>query len=157
MIGKLDPTQIEEFLASQMLGRIGCHYNDLTYVVPISYTYSGKYVYAISFEGMKIDMMRKNPKVCFQVDVLSDMLNWKCVIAWGVFEELLEESDRKEGLSILTNRSLPLISSVVSHHQPTWPFIEKDPEKIAGVVFRIHLTEKTGRYETNSAPIMFTV
>jgi len=157
MLGELSNGQIEGILSEQIIGRIGCHNSDRTYIVPISYAYDGTHLYALSFEGMKLDIMRKNPKVCFQVDTMKDMANWQSVIAWGNFEELKDKEEREKGLQILINRSLPLISSVTTHLSPMWPFVNGDLNSIKGVVFRIFLEEKTGRFENNqSAPIFVT-
>jgi hypothetical protein len=41
MIGELQPQQIEEVLNSQVVGRIGCHAEEETNIVPISYAYDG--------------------------------------------------------------------------------------------------------------------
>jgi nitroimidazol reductase NimA-like FMN-containing flavoprotein (pyridoxamine 5'-phosphate oxidase superfamily) len=92
-------------------------------------------------------MMRKNPNVCFQVDSFEDMADWKSVIVWGVFEELINDEERNKGLKILINRILPGISSETMKLSPTWPFPAKDYNKIEGIIFRIRLTEKTGRCE----------
>ena len=148
MVGKLNNRQIEVIISEQMIGRLGCHYNDLTYVVPISYTYNGGCIYCITYEGMKLDIMRKNPKVCLEIDELIDMANWKSVICWGEFEELTKVEERKEALILMKNRLLPFISSFVTHLSPTWPFIDKNVDKFKGIVFRVRLKEKTGRFES---------
>ena len=148
MVGKLNNRQIEVIISEQMIGRLGCHNNDLTYVVPISYTYNGGCIYCITYEGMKLDIMRKNPKVCLEIDELIDMANWKSVICWGEFEELTKVEERKEALILMKNRLLPFISSFVTHLSPTWPFIDKNVDKFKGIVFRVRLKEKTGRFES---------
>jgi hypothetical protein len=99
---------------------------------------------------MKINMMRKNPRVCFEVDEMKDMANWKSVITWGTFEELNEKTDRNKALVNLINRVLPLVSSETVHLSAHWPFIEDDVSTIKGIVFRIRLEQKTGRFEHNS-------
>ena len=91
-----DSIEIEEVLTQQIIGRIACHANDMSYIVPISYVYDGECVYARTFEGLKINLMRKNPNVCFQTDVMENMANWKSVIAWGEFKEHTEDTERKE-------------------------------------------------------------
>lgn len=111
MFGKLNIQEIEELIKQQFIGRIGCHADDLTYVVPISYAYDGTYIYGHTVEGMKIDMMRKNPKVCFEIDNTKDLANWQSVICWGQFEELKTEEERKVGLQTLNARALPVITS----------------------------------------------
>ncbi len=147
MIGKLENEEIEQLLTHQLVGRIGCHANDITYVVPVSYAYDGKYIYVHTLKGMKIDIMKKNPKVCFQIDDTKNLTNWKCVICWGEFEELVTEEQRKLALQILSDRVLPILSSETMHITPEWPFSSENNEMIEGFFFRIRLTEKTGRFE----------
>lgn len=147
MLGKLNSDQIEEVLKHELLGRIGCHADGITYIVPISYAYDGKFVYARSKDGMKIDIMRKNPKVCFEVEAFQNMGNWKTVIIWGEFREINAVEERKHALQMLQNRHLPLISSETTHISTEWPFQPADINTIEGVVFSISVNEKTGRFE----------
>lgn len=153
MITAMDDRQIEIMLFKQIVGRIACHTPNFIYLVPISYAYDGKYVYAHSLEGTKLNIMRQNPTVCFEVDDVSDMANWQSVVAWGTFEELTTKEDRTKGLQILLNRKLPLSSSVTTHLGRTWPFSEDELDDITGVIYRIALTKKTGRQEYTSTTI----
>src|ERR1700738_1679858 len=107
MLGQLNISELEKLLSSQVVGRIGCHYKGVTYIVPISYAYDGEYVYCHTHEGMKVDIMRKNPKVCFEVDHMPDMANWQSVISWGEFEELTDVEQRNKALEKLGERILP--------------------------------------------------
>ena len=95
MFGKLNSEEIDQLLNNQLVGRIGCHSDGVTYVVPISYAFDGNNIYAHSFKGLKLTIMRKNPKVCFEVDDTQDLANWKSVICWGEFEELTDEVQKK--------------------------------------------------------------
>lgn len=147
MFGKLTPNEIEELLVSNILGRIGCHADNITYIVPISYAYKNKTVYCHSREGTKIEMMRKNPEVCFEVDKLTDMANWKSIIAWGKFEELTDINERSEALEYLVHRVLPIISSETTHLSSSWPFPPENLNEIKGIVFKINISKMTGRYE----------
>jgi nitroimidazol reductase NimA-like FMN-containing flavoprotein (pyridoxamine 5'-phosphate oxidase superfamily) len=151
MIGKLDNTAIEDVLHKQVLGRVACHANNMTYIVPISYAYDGTYVYGHTYEGMKIKMMRENPKVCFEVETMENMANWKSVIAWGEFEELTDPEERKKGIKELLDRTLPLITSSTVEITPQWPFSPSDLNKVDGIVYRIKLDQKTGRFEKNGS------
>lgn len=91
MIGKLTNEQIEEVLKENVLGRIGCNDGEKNYVVPVGYAYDGKFIIAHSIMGMKIEIMRKNPKVCFEVDEMKSFVWWKSVIVWGEYQELTDE------------------------------------------------------------------
>jgi uncharacterized protein len=152
MFGKLSAEEIETLLHHQVVGRLGCHADGFTYVVPISYGYDGKFIYGHTVEGMKINLMRKNPNICFEVDTLENMANWKSVIAWGEFEELNEEPGRREAIQKLHERVLPMIASATTKLSGDWPFTPKNTRTISGIVFRIKLTEKTGRFENNASP-----
>lgn len=156
MLGKLNTTDIEAVLNEQCIGRIGCHADGTTYIVPISYAYDGEYIYAHTREGLKMTLMRKNPSVCFEVDVMHDMANWKTVIAWGMFEELNDPTERRKALQLLVDRILPLVSSETTHLFPSWPFADNNLEAIKGIVFRIRLEKKSGRFETNNTTACIT-
>lgn len=118
----LDVPQIENLISDNIVGRLGCHADGETYVVPVSYAYHGGYIYIRSFEGLKISMMRKNPEVCFQIDKIKDMADWKSVILWGTYEELTKEEDRNMGLKILMDRILPDVSSEMVKSVLNGPF-----------------------------------
>lgn len=147
MFEKLNKEQIKKVISENIVGRLGCHADGKTYVVPVSYAYDGDYIYARTFAGMKISMMRKNPNVCFQVDQMENMANWQSAIVWGTYEELTDEKERNKGLKILLSRILPKISSETVRLSPEWPFPTDDYTRIDGIVFRIRITEKTGRCE----------
>ena len=161
MLGELAQSQIEDLLRSEVIGRIGCH-ADRTYVVPVTYAYDNGWIYAHSAEGLKLRMMRRNPKVCFQVDRVQDLGNWQSVVAWGTFEELVGE-EAVAGLQILLQRLQPLATGETSTLstpaqgvqggvQPHWaPSPTGDHRAFTGrrpaVLYRIRLEEKTGRFE----------
>lgn len=148
MLGILTDKQIDHVLISQTVGRIGCYSDDKIYIVPVSYVYHENYIYARSQEGLKIQKMRKNPAICFQVDSVENMANWRSVIVWGRFEELKNEQERKEGASILANQFTPLLTSESVRHSPLPPHNSLVIEKgLKAVIYRIKVTEKTGRYE----------
>lgn len=148
MLGTLSKTQIDHVLDSQVIGRIGCYADGKVLVVPVTYAYDGECIYAHSKEGMKIKMMRKNPKVCFEVDVMDNMANWRSVILWGEYEEMKGKVLQGNGMKIITERLMPLIASETlrsdEHHSMRPQMVEKEQKAI---VYRIKITESTGRYE----------
>lgn len=160
MTGQLTSNEIEHVLHSQIIGRIGCHDNDRVYVVPLSYAYDGKYIYCHSYEGRKLQIMRRHPDVCFQVDEMKDMGNWKSVVAWGRFEELTDKKEKNQALVALLKRALPFVTSITTHLGASWPFLPEDDngyDEIPGVVFRILAEEKSGRFEkTTEVPANLT-
>ncbi len=147
MLGKLEPAQVEQVLSSGVVGRIGCQADGRVYVVPITYAYVDGAIYGHSGEGLKLQMMRKNPRVCFEVDQMDNLANWRSVIAWGRFEQL-EGAAAMDGMRRLMERFAPLMTSETS--TPTHGMREVHRADTAGhpaFVYRIVLEEKTGRFE----------
>lgn len=148
MFGTLDNHEIENVLNHQCIGRLGCSAGGRTYIVPISYAYDGIYLYFhAAHEGAKIQLMRQNPEVCFQTDTMENMASWKSVICWGTFEEVTNKDERAHALKVLLARELPVIASQTVKLTPSWPFQPEDFNDIKGIVFRVNITEKTGRFE----------
>ena len=144
MLGNLSKKQVIDLLHRQVIGRLGCHANDETYIVPINYVYRNDSIYAHSGSGKKIEMMRINPKVCLQVDEIADTFRWQSVILWGVFEELNGE-ERQQAMQAIIHRIMPLTNkpSEESSHG-----IDVDLHNNL-IVYRIRITEVTGRFESH--------
>ena len=147
MFGDLNKAQIEAVINENIIGRLACSLNDSPYVVPVSYAYDGQFLYCRSLEGLKTTIMRKNPAVCFQVDTMKEMADWKSVILRGTYEELTNEKERNAAIRKLEARSFPRISSETVKFSKEWPFTTEDYNAIEGIIFRIRINEKTGRCE----------
>ena len=147
MIGELGPRQIEQVLHEQVIGRIGCHARGHTYVVPVTYVYDGSSILSHTGEGLKVQMMRENPIVCFEVEDLRRLPSWSSVITYGRYEELqgdaaaaaLDQLIARLGATPPETRAMP--RQGIGLFAP--PSYEQRPE----VIFRIVLTAKTGRYD----------
>ena len=149
MLGELSPPEIEELLRSEITGRIGCHADGRTYVVPVTYAYDEGTIYCHSAEGLKLRMMRKNPIVCFEVDRVKDMGNWRSVIATGRFEELFGR-DALPAMDVLIKRFVAIERPDQPHPSYVFRDSEAEPARTDGreiVIFRIRLAEKSGRFE----------
>lgn len=131
----LPDDQIEELLHSAIIGRIACCAHGSTgdgrpYLVPLAYGYDGENIYAHSGPGRKLDFMRAEPRVTFEVDegVASD--SWRSVIVEATFHEIDDPDER--------------------HHALRTLYPEPDPIPDLGAmttVFKLMITAKSGRYE----------
>lgn len=146
--GSLSDEQIDQVLRSEVVGRIGCHADGKTYVVPMVYAYDGSAIYGHSNQGLKLHMLRANPAVCFEVDHVERLSNWQSVIVWGQFEELHgQDADRAE--QVLVERLKPILAGQIEQlSQPPAPAGSPTAGRFVrrAVVFRIGVTERTGRY-----------
>lgn len=106
--------ECEALLRNNYIGRIAYIASGLPYVVPMTYYYRNqekKSIILYSLEGHKINAMRKNRWVSFQVDEIESVAQWRSVLVQGEFEQL-EQIDAKEllrefsqGVKAIVNRS----------------------------------------------------
>lgn len=149
MLGALTQEEIVELLRQSSIGRIGCTDGHRPYIVPVSYVYMDGFVLCHSRDGMKVQMMRNNPSVCFEVDEIRAYDRWSSVIAWGQYEELMEDEDIAEARKLfpeelLEMKTMPATPSPETRgdriHQPETAYLPS-------VFYRIVFTEWSGRYE----------
>jgi uncharacterized protein len=134
-IRELSAEGIEALLRTAIVGRIACCGHGRTgdgrpYLVPLAFGYDGESVYAHSGPGRKLDLMRSEPRVTFEVDEAEASDRWRSVIAEGTFEEIKDQRQRDAALEVIygANRVPDLGSQTI--------------------VFRIRLTSRSGRCET---------
>ena len=134
-IRELPAKQIEALLRTAIVGRIACCGHGAAgdgrpYLVPLAYGYDGDAVYAHSGPGRKLDFMRAEPRVTFEVDQAVAPDRWRSVIAEGTFEEIDDPRQRDTALKVIYGtEGIPDLGSQT-------------------IVFRIRLTSRSGRYET---------
>lgn len=77
--------EIDQFLACARVGRLGMTLKDEPYVVPVGFGYAdGKIFFHTCSKGLKMDGVRRNPNVCFEVDeAISDGTMYKSVVLFG--------------------------------------------------------------------------
>lgn len=138
MIVELTASEIDELLRGRSIGRVGCHADGVTYVVPVIYVWDGECVYVQSIEGQKIRMMRQNPRVCFEVDEHEERDgSWRSVIMQGHYDELAGPSAQR-ALGLLVERFTRRRGD--DGEPPAPPPGGRQP-----VTFRIRPLELTGR------------
>jgi nitroimidazol reductase NimA-like FMN-containing flavoprotein (pyridoxamine 5'-phosphate oxidase superfamily) len=89
--------ETEQFLVCARVGRLGlCLEGGSPYVVPVGFAYSdGRIFFHTCNKGLKMDTLRRNANVCFEVDeALSDGSMFKSVIVFGTAEIICD----KEGM-----------------------------------------------------------
>ncbi len=150
MLGKLNDFQSRNVLVSQVIGRLACSDGTKPYIIPITYTFDGTYIYGQTNEGKKLEILRNNPNICFEVDMMTDMRNWKSVIVYGQFEELTG-IEAKKARDVLFGSIFQLMTSstVHPHEHETGEAID-DSARIKFVMYRIKVDEITGRFESQS-------
>lgn len=133
---ELTRDEIEDFLRTQRIARLGCSAGGETYVVPLIYAYEAGHVVAVTTEGRKVAMLRENPRVCVEVDEYDTdgTGSWRSVISQGTYEEL-SGADVEPALALLRER-FARSAGREAEPRPLGPGV---------VVLRIRLDELSGR------------
>lgn len=147
MIRDLNEAEINNILSSQILGRLACTDGRNPYIVPLTYMYDGEYIYGQTIKGKKLRILRKNPNVCFEVDMLTDMFNWSSVLVFGKFEELKEEAAAKAREKLFNSAFTLLTGSAVHKHEHDTVAGVNDSSRQKPVMYRIKIKKITGRTE----------
>lgn len=148
MLGELSISEIEAILINNVVGRLGMQTDGRVYIVPVTYVYEHGTVYGHTTEGLKMELLRKNPQCCFEVDEIKSIANWQSVIAWGRFEEL-QGAEAAKAIEKISTKLMPMLPGETSYASRMGPTSSSRISTQLGnsIIYRILLTEKTGRYE----------
>jgi len=90
----LSQDEMERLVKQHYYGRLGLCLENEPYVVPVAYGYEqGKIYFHSARRGKKLDFIRKNDRVCFQVDEWQK--GWASVICYGT-ASLSEDVEAKK-------------------------------------------------------------
>ena len=113
-----------------------CVVNGDPYVVPINYKFENDFIYCHSLPGMKIEGLRTHPRACVQVDEIRSELYWKSVLAFGNYEEVVDQKER-DSIYVDLLKELPMLTPVESA-------VAEDVNAPGIIVFRIRVDRITG-------------
>jgi uncharacterized protein len=148
-IKELSEAECRAFLKRAHIGRLACALDDQPYVVPISVVYEDDFIYSFSTIGQKIQWMRKNPKVCVELDELTAQSRWISVIATGLYQELRVpqfETERAHAHKLLERQSRWWLNALAERQ------IKTDDELIDPLFFRIRVESLSGLEASEGEP-----
>lgn len=107
-----DPSSIDGIIRACRVFRLAMVDGNRPYVIPLHFGYQDQTLYVHSAqEGRKIDLLRKNPRVCFEFDILekfkknTDACQWgtefKSVIGEGRAKILDDPEEKRQGLGAI--------------------------------------------------------
>ena len=147
MLGDLTDIQIKNLLLSHTVGRIGFIDGNKPFIIPVTYIFDNDVIISQANEGHKLESMRKNKLVCFQVDMLTDPSCWQSVMIGGEFEEL-HEKDADAAREKLYDRIFSLHTNAQIHpygHAVT--SIPDDSNRVKKIMYQIKITDIIGKFE----------
>ncbi len=80
-----DRIEIEEIIAQSSICRIAMAVDNQPYMVPLCFGYLDNTLYFHSADqGRKLEMIKKNPRVCFELEGEAEIIKAKKACNWGL-------------------------------------------------------------------------
>ncbi len=111
-----DPAVIEEILKIGETCTLGLVDDGEPYLVPMNYGYvNGAMWFHCAPDGLKLDILKKNPRICFSVVTDYEMVrtpdfsnytsHYRSVTGWGKVEIMQTDEEMIEGLNVLKDHA----------------------------------------------------
>ena len=110
-----DKKIIDDILNSANICRLGLCENNIPYIVPVNFGYRNNSLYIhCATEGRKLDIIRNNPNVCFEIELDVEIImdkeacksttRYKSVIGYGRASILTDNQQKIEVLDIIMHQ-----------------------------------------------------
>ena len=140
-----DKELMESIVKRAIICRLGLSENNVPYIVPLTFGYKNNFLYFHSAkEGRKIDMIKKNNTVCFEIDVDTKLLKAEKPCKWSIkyysvigfgkafLVEDLEE--KREALDI-----------IMEHYSDKSSFEYPEESVNNVIIIKVHIEGMTGK------------
>jgi len=107
-----DRGELEDVIRRAEVCRLAMIDDGEPYIVPMNFGYrEGTFYFHCAREGRKLEILRKDPRVCFELEVGVRLVrgekacqwstSFESVIGWGTAEIVVDEKEVGEGLEVL--------------------------------------------------------
>jgi nitroimidazol reductase NimA-like FMN-containing flavoprotein (pyridoxamine 5'-phosphate oxidase superfamily) len=107
--------ELEEILKAALICRVAMMDGERPYILPFNYGFSEGCLYIHSApEGKKMDLLVRNPEVCFEVEDSTEITTgekacdwstrYRSVVGYGRVEILSDEKSKQQGLEVIMAR-----------------------------------------------------
>ena len=103
---------LDEIMKKAQVCRLGVSYENMAYIIPMSFGYEDRVLYFHSgLGGQKLMILRENPKACFEVEIDTQVIpseqgcNWsmryQSIIGFGEVEFIEDLDGKRKALQII--------------------------------------------------------
>lgn len=144
-----DKAVLEEILGGAEICRLSLIDGELPYIVPVNYGYREGHLYIHSApEGKKIDLIKQNKLVCFEVEDTVEVVKgdeacdwttrYRSVVGYCTVEILSDQQSKQEGLEVI----------MAQHGAPELDkFDTKNLKRM--VILKLKITSMSGKQSSN--------
>ena len=135
---------IEDIIRKAKVCRLALSENGWPYIVPLCFGYQDNMLFFHTGpEGKKIDMLRKNNNVCFEIDIDHELITSKEACKWSMKYQSIIGFGRAELIEDIGSKRTAL--DIIMQHYSDGPF-EYPAETIKKtIIIKIHIESMTGK------------
>lgn len=140
-----DQADVLAVMKEALVCRLGFSDDGMPYVVPMNFGLGENCIYLhCAREGRKLDIIRKNDKVCFEMDLLREIKQGQTACGWGTHYE----SVIGFGRAVLVENPYEkraALDRIMEHYGARPPFTYADDILAKTEVIRIDIESVTGK------------
>ncbi len=139
-----DRTEIERIIQKALVCRVGLSDGDSPYVVPVCFGFKDDTLYFHSAqEGKKIEILRKNNKVCFEMDIDTKLIEGEKGCDWGIQYTSIIGFGRASFIEDIEEKKKALQVLLEHYSDKSYEFPEPSLGQVA--VIKIQVESMTGK------------
>ncbi len=139
-----DKTAMESIILRSSVCRLAFSEEDRPYIVPLCFGYKDDILYFHSArEGRKLDILRKNNKVCFEFDIDNEIVEADDACAWGMKFQSVIGFGRGSIIDDIESKHKALNIIVQQYSRNSYEYPDKAVKKI--VVIKVEIEHMTGK------------
>jgi uncharacterized protein len=140
-----DPAEIRKIMEEAPVCRIGLSDDGMPYVVPMNFGLGENCLYLhCATEGRKLDILRRNDRVCFEMDRLHEILRDPSACGFSARYESVIGSGRARIVEDPAEKRAAL-DRIMGHYGADGPFTYTDEILARTAVIRIDIAQIAGK------------
>jgi nitroimidazol reductase NimA-like FMN-containing flavoprotein (pyridoxamine 5'-phosphate oxidase superfamily) len=139
-----DRAAIDSIIRRSQVCRLGLSDNGQPYVVPLCFGYDGKVLYFhCAKEGRKLDILRRNDRVCFEFDVVAGLVEADQACNWGIRYQSVIGFGTAQVIEDVAQKRTALTRLMAQYSRQAFVFPPETLTRI--VVVKIEIDSLTGK------------
>jgi len=139
-----DRAEIDAIIRRSQVVRLGLSDDGQPYIVPLCFGYDGEALYVhCAKEGRKLDITRKNNKVCFEFDIALGIIEAEQACGWGIKYQSVMGTGTAQIINDVDNIQYALKLLMAQYSDRTFTFSNGMLDRTA--VVKIEIESITGK------------
>lgn len=139
-----DRAAIDDIIRRARVCHLGLVDGELPYIVPLSFGYDGQALYFhCAPQGRKLDLIRRQPRVCFVFDLMENLIEATEACHWGVRYQSVMGTGTAQIIEDAAGKRQALAAVMAQYSPGTYTFPEAAVARTSAI--RVAIESLTGK------------